>query len=353
MLSSNYDLIIIGASFAGLSAARAAAKRGLRVLVLEKKIALSHQIHTTGIFVAEAMQECPLPESLVRAINRVRLYAPSLRYVHLKHPTYQFYATDTPKLMNWLGSEAERDGVTIRRNTEFKRFETTPTGVVLPDLELSARFLIGADGVNSAVARQAGLSQNTRYLKGVEYEYEGVQGISDALHCILDPKLAPGYIAWALPSVGFTQIGLACHQGHKPDIKEVVKRFEHVFDFSQAKLVAKRGGLIPSGGVLKNIHQGPIMLMGDAAGVVSPLTGGGIHTALRYGKLTGNYVADYLKENKKHPALCITRELPRYRLKMLLRNIADLPLPSWPYEILIHSLSFRRFAERIFYQRQG
>ena len=65
------DLAVVGASFAGLSVARSAARRGLRTVVLERKPRLDAGIRTTGLFVAEAAEEFPLPPSLSRAIEGV------------------------------------------------------------------------------------------------------------------------------------------------------------------------------------------------------------------------------------------------------------------------------------------
>ncbi len=77
-MANSFDIVIIGASFAGLVCARAAAERGLSVAVVEKKSEPGASVHTTGIFVKEAAEACPLPKRLTRKVRGVRLYAPSL-----------------------------------------------------------------------------------------------------------------------------------------------------------------------------------------------------------------------------------------------------------------------------------
>ncbi|WP_242164334.1 FAD-dependent oxidoreductase [Lysobacter sp. M15] len=94
-----FDVVVVGASFAGAACAIAAAQRGLRVCVLERKRDPGDKLRTTGIIVKEAAEQTllnQLPASLTRRIEEVRLYAPSLKQVTLAAPGYYFLTTDTP-----------------------------------------------------------------------------------------------------------------------------------------------------------------------------------------------------------------------------------------------------------------
>ncbi len=72
-----FDLIVIGASFAGLACARAAARAGLQVAIVEKKASSGDKLHTTGIVVKDAIDTIPwlqqVPAALVRQVDGVRL----------------------------------------------------------------------------------------------------------------------------------------------------------------------------------------------------------------------------------------------------------------------------------------
>ena len=83
-MSNSYDIIVIGAGFAGLACARRAVQRGLSVLVLDRKSEPGRHVHTTGILVQEAWEEWAAPAELVRRIGRVRVYAPSHQFVELE-----------------------------------------------------------------------------------------------------------------------------------------------------------------------------------------------------------------------------------------------------------------------------
>src|SRR5690606_32689360 len=129
-------------------------------------------------------------------------------------------------------------------------------------------------------------------------EMIGVRGLDeDRLHVFLDQELAPGYIAWAAPGVGVTQIGLAARGPIAGRLETLLERLAKLCDLSEARIVARRGGLIPCGGRVRPWKQRDAMLLGDAAGMVSPLTAGGIHPAMHLGRLAGVAIANHLLES--------------------------------------------------------
>ena len=119
-MSEACDLVVVGGGFAGLAAARAAALRGMAVLVAEAKPALGVRLHTTGIFVREAADAYDIPTMLSRRVSRVRLYGPSRKAFELDAPGYYFLTTDTAAVLRWMGAEAERAGAQIRVGCRFE-----------------------------------------------------------------------------------------------------------------------------------------------------------------------------------------------------------------------------------------
>jgi len=353
-LKDRYDLVIIGAGFAGLVCARVAAERGLKVAVVDKKPEPGVQLHTTGIVVKEAAEELQIPMHLTRTIRGVRLYAPGLRQIDLESPDYYFLATDTAGVLRWLAGEAERAGAALMFGTAFERARREDGGIVLDSPALRTRYLVGADGARSAVARCFGLGVNRRMLVGVESEYVGIAGVEpDRLHCFLDTELSPGYIGWAVPGVGITQIGLAGRLGEKPSADGLAEKLGRVFDFAQARLVERRSGPIPVGGAIRPFHAENVLLVGDAAGLVSPLTAGGIHPAFRYGKRAGQVIADHLRAGGPDPGRVLAREYPRYRWKALLRRALDRDPPNWVYDWTLGAPPMRAFARLVYFHHEG
>jgi flavin-dependent dehydrogenase len=358
------DCVVVGASFGGLAAAHALASAGLRVTVVEKKSDPGAKLHTTGIIVKDAVDQIALldslPTTLVRRIPGVRLYAPNLKYVDLAAPGYYFLATDTPNVMRWLAAVTERAGATLKLGTAFTRMQRHRSGFALDGLGTS-RFVIGADGPRSKVARSAGLGTNERFLAGVEYEFAGA-GIADAdkLHCFIDRRIAPGYIAWVLAGVGGVQAGVARRAtaepgGWRPDdaMAALLAKIAPVIDLTSARPSSVRAGLIPCGGVVRPVAASRVLLVGDAAGMVSPVTAGGIHTALKHGLAAGNAVADFLRGKAEDPLAVFVRSYPTFRAKRLLRWAFDRFQTDFAFNWLLATRPMRAAAGLVYFHHKG
>ncbi|MBS0470069.1 MAG: NAD(P)/FAD-dependent oxidoreductase [Proteobacteria bacterium] len=349
-----FDLIIVGGSFAGLACARTAALKGLKVAVIDAKAEPGARVRTTGIVVKEASDDFDLPSHLMRKVRGVRMYAPNDRSIDLSAPGYFFQATDTAGVLRWMASEAERAGATLLFGRRFENAIEHERGVALPGIDLHASYLIGADGARSKVAEQFGLSRNTRFLAGLEIECEPIEELDRRfLHCFADSRIAPGYIAWAVPGVGVTQIGVAASRPEKPDLGELLLRLKTVFDIRNIRVNARRSGLIPTGGTLKHLGTNRVLLVGDAAGMVSPVTGGGIHTALHFGRRAAQLVSDYLGDRGPHPVAQMAREAPRFRAKMMMRRLLDLAPPNLLINAFLMSAPAKAVAQRLYFHARA
>jgi digeranylgeranylglycerophospholipid reductase len=335
------DVEIAGGSFAGLACARTCAARGLRTLVWERKSDPSEAVRTTGLLVKEAADEEDAALEATRRIHGVRLYGPSLRFIDLDSPGYYFLATDTPALLRGLSERAERAGAELRCGREFRSGER------------SGRVLVGADGPHSRVARDAGLGVNREFLSGVEAEFEGARGVEERLHVFLDSRLAPGYIGWVVPGVGITQVGLACRAPARPDLERFIARVSTVFDLSLARRIGTRGGLIPVGGTVRPYATRDVVLVGDAAGLVSPLTAGGIHTALGSGRAAGIAIASHLLDGGPPLDHALRGAFPTFTWKRAMRNMMDMRPPNALIDLALESPRFRALARAVFFHHRG
>ena len=118
------------------------------------------------------------------------------------------------------------------------------------------------------------------------------------LHCFLDPKIAPGYLAWVAHDGEETHIGVGGYAALFDPVRalnEFRSSLNGILDLSEAKDVERRGGRIPVGGVLRNIANTEGLLIGDAAGAVSPLTAGGLDPCMRLSTLAASVIAEYLE----------------------------------------------------------
>ncbi len=349
-----FDLVIVGASFAGLAAARTAASRGLRTAVIEAKRDPGARIHTSGILVREAIDEIDIPHHLTRRIPGVRLYSPSLKSVDLFSPGYAFFTTRTPDLLRWMAQQARDAGAHILCATRFEGARREGGLFRLAGIDIATRFLVGADGARSRVAEAFGLSTNRAFLTGLEVELEPDAGVdSRFLHCFVDSRLAPGYIAWAAPGPEALQVGLAVRDGGKPDLAAFMARTESRFGWSRLKVRGRRSGLIPCGGPLRHVAAPGVLLIGDAAGWVSPVTGGGIRLAFRHGRRAAALIADHLQCGGPAPEIALAREIPRFVAKKLARRALDLAPPNLLVNMALATTPVRRMAERLYFHSRN
>lgn len=348
------DLIVVGGSFAGLACAQAAASRGVDTLVLERRMTPGQSPHTTGLLVKEVADAWDVPRRLTRKIHGVRLYSPSLHHVDLASPGYYFLATDTTALLQWWADEARRAGASVQCRMPYVGARRTGDHIHLTKHDVTCDYLVGADGARSRVAEDFALGRNRHLLAGLEAEYEGVTGLEeDRLHVFLDSQLAPGYIGWIVPGVGVTQVGLAGRKPCRLDLDAFVAKVSKLFDFSRAKITSHRAGVIPCGGPVRRMGDDRVMLIGDAAGLVSPLTAGGIHCAIHYGRMAGLAICDHLLDGGADPVRAMRHQLPSFAFKRLMRAAFDLRPANWFYDLAIDSPLAMRIAQVVFYHHRG
>lgn len=353
------DLVVVGAGFAGLCCAHRAAALGLQVRVLERLPEPGARVHTTGLLIQEVVERLAPPRSLLRRIEGLRLHAPDLRYLDVEAPGYGFYATDTPGVMRWLAGRATDAGAELRCGAPFRDAHRRAGWIELPEHALRTRWLVGADGPRSQVARCFGLEQNRRFLVGVEEEVGGLSSASDRLHCFLDAQLAAGYFGWLFRGVhGVSQLGLAARLPQRPDLDGLVAKLSAKpsgrVDFRLATRLGRRGGLIPVGGPLRRWHAPGVLLAGDAAGLVSPLTAGGIHAAIDHGERIAEAVAQQLRHPGFDVVATVESRNPRFRGGRWLRGAyehcagdalmnAMIGRPAWMVRLL-RRIAYRRAA---------
>lgn len=364
-----YDVIIVGAGLGGLQCARLLGGAGRRVLLVDRKRALDESVHTTGIFVRRTLEDFPLPaDCLGPAVRAVTLYSPARRTLTLSSPHDEFRVGRMGKLYLRFLSDCERAGVHWLPATRYADCEeTTGDGRTTVRLETKGltrryqtRFLVGADGARSCVARALKLDANREWIVGVEEVYAGVPLAGEPrFHCFVEPELAPGYIAWVVEDGEETHIGVGGYAAQFDPARALEKfraSLATLFDLSRAKLVERRGGRIPVGGVLRRIANPRGLLVGDAAGAVSPLTAGGLDPTLRLSNLAARVINDYLETNDAASLEPYSGDLfrARFNSRLLMRRLFSATREPALLELSCAALrlpGLRRLAWQVFFGR--
>ena len=266
---------------------------------------------------------------------------------------YFFMATDTPELMAYFSQDAQECGVQVLYNTPYTHAYEKNDEIILEEQGLVCEYLIGSDGPRTCVARDFGLGTNEKFLAGVEAEFsEAELPDPNAFYCFLNSQLAHGYLGWVVPSVGIVQVGLATSMPIKPNIQQFIDHVGPLFSLDSSNIVSRRGGLIPVGGVVKPFSRGNVILLGDAAGTVSPLTAGGIHTAMHYGEVLADAIVMAKGEKRCHPSTVLKKSFPKFYIKHALRWGLETLAPNWLLDFVLGNLVFRKFAEIVFFRKK-
>lgn len=352
------DVLVVGAGLAGLHTARLLARQGLDVVVVDRRRSLSAGIRTTGIFVRRTLDDFDLPaHALGPGIRDVVLYPPSRRSpVHLASDRDEYRVADMAAVYAHARQKAEAAGARIRLGV---RFVGSSNGLVRFEgaEPLTARFLVGADGARSRVARDLGLDVNRRLLVGAEMLYPVATPTTPTFHCVIDPRVAPGYLAWVIDDGRHAHVGVA---GDPTVLEAGAARHLTAFAADAPHLptatgpVERRGGPIPVGGVLRRLACPAGLLVGDAAGAVSPLTAGGLDPCLRMSELAAAVTIAYLRRGD---ARVLRRydggELrARFRGRLLLRRMfagIRTPMAAEAAVSLLRSRAGKAFAAKVLF----
>jgi digeranylgeranylglycerophospholipid reductase len=306
-------VIVVGAGPAGSSTAVGALRAGADVTIVDRKtnvgipVQCGEAIGKTGPGVAEI----EIPEESIRApLRGFRLYSPgqiSVDYATKEPSGFTIDRRIFDKELFARATEAGADSLLGARVLDLTRDNGTVTGVVVRHdgkrKTLKAQVVIGADGVNSQIARLTGLRKSYKpddidSCFGYEMANCDLE-VTDLMEFLLGSEISPrGYI-WIFPKgEGRANVGIGIGGGvETKTAKEYLDHFLKHHDvakrqLSNAKVIETRVGALPVCGPNKTNVVDGALLVGDAAGHVHPITGGGMGYAMVCGSIAGRVAAE-------------------------------------------------------------
>ncbi|WP_067260271.1 NAD(P)/FAD-dependent oxidoreductase [Methanobrevibacter cuticularis] len=308
------DVLVIGAGPAGSTAAKHAALGGAKVILVEKKSEIGAPKRCAEGVSKEGLKLLgiePDPRWAVKEIDGIRLVAPNGTDVWLndeiKLPEAG-YILERKVFDKFMAMDAGRAGADIKIKTLAKGMRKEGSGYVVTCetmgelFEIKAKIIIAADGPESHVGRWAGIKTGTKAKNmesGVQFEMCNVEMEDPDVLEFYFGSLAPGGYAWIFPKGNdIANVGLAviATETDKTAYQYLLDFVDNCPATKNAKAVELNIGGDPVGGMIKQMSDDNVLVVGDAAGQVNPLTGGGIISGMTCGMFAGKVAAEAITE---------------------------------------------------------
>ena len=311
MLKNKYDVVVVGGGPAGSMAAWEVAKGGVSVCMLEKDRDIGYPVRC-GEAVGESglRQFVEIEDSwIAEKITSVKLVSPNLTSVDID------FAAETGYILNRrifdydLSRYAANAGAEVYTKAYVKNVLANngqTNGVVLDYLgeekQIQAKIVIGADGLTSRVGRWAGLRTLVRMKdmeSAVQYSVSNVDIEPNKMIMYIGMNHAPGGYIWVFPKgKKFANIGIGI-SGKYSKHKSAQKYLDEFMDreYPDAAILTTMCGGVPCAKPMEKPVANGIMLIGDAAHQINPMTGGGIVAGMKGGWIAGQVAAEAIQND--------------------------------------------------------
>ena len=301
-----FDVVVVGGGPAGATAANELARRGRSVLLLDRAGRVKP---CGGAIPPRLIRDFAIPDSqLVARATCARMVAPSARQVDIPIEGGFVGLVDRDRFDEWLRCRAAESGA-VRRSGVFERLDRDADGVTVvryrrrdgqrpgegsPEA-VRARSVVGADGANSAVARQAMPDEPQPPFVFAYHEIvarpERPPAGYDGSRCEVwyQGHLSPDFYGWVFPHGDTLSIGTgSADKGFS--LRDATTRLREASGLAQAATLRREGAPLPMKPRRRWDDGRNVVLAGDAAGVVAPASGEGIYYAMVGGQLAADAV---------------------------------------------------------------
>ena len=289
------DVLVIGAGPAGNQAALGLAKRGHTVTVVDRRHVIGEKL-CSGIVGAECLREFPAAESQIyRPASAAEVNSPSAARLRLERDEPQAYILNRVSYVASFADQARESGASYLLGHMVRSLQVEEDCVRAvvqngagPEL-VEARCAVVASGFGSNLTRLAGLSQVRDYAIGTQAVVKAPK--VKEIEVFLDREIAPGFFAWLVPTTEDNAlVGLLSRSRDCDLLNRLLHTLVEEGRIERVVSGPERWG-VPMG-ALPRVSRSRVLVVGDAAGQVKPMTGGGIY----YGLLAGRVAAETLDQ---------------------------------------------------------
>jgi geranylgeranyl reductase family protein len=327
---SKYDVAIVGAGPSGSTTAYHLAQAGARVLLLDRA-EFPREKPCGGGVTARAFERAPVDITPVveQTVNRVRFSFRLGEFFDYEYPKTLVYMTQRHRLDAFIVEQAVEAGVEFHGGSQVRHLELSKAGVRIAsngDI-YDAAVVVGADGANGVVARAAALNPFRRPPIALEANFPYRGGlVPNEWRDLLALELGsmPGGYGWSFPKADHFNVGCGGWHSHGGRLRRHLSKLQRHYGLKSVEMQNVRGHHLPTRDEGTPIVRGRALLVGDAAGLVDPMSGEGIYSAFVSGHLASARILRFL--DGREPDLwpyegAVERELmPDIRFAKLLRD---------------------------------
>ena len=322
MNEMKYDVVVVGAGIAGPIVARNVAKAGFSVLLIDKKPAIGTPKQCAEGISIKVFDKYDIPYDK-RYINReiygAKLYSPSgyeleVRYKEVSGVILERKVFD--KMLAYYAAKAGADVLARTEATGVIREEGRVVGIKAKHegepVEIYADVIVAADGVESSVARWAGINTYAPpHEFDSSYEYEMlIEGFDpDLIHLWFGNEIAPRGYVWVFPKdEDRANVGIGINSDNPKTAKYYLDKWLKENNIPAKKLLEINVGVVPVGGFVKELAKDNVVVVGDAARQVNPMHGGGMAEAMEAGTIAAKWIVRALEEENMELLQNYTKE---------------------------------------------
>ncbi|HVO72768.1 MAG TPA: NAD(P)/FAD-dependent oxidoreductase [Ignavibacteriaceae bacterium] len=310
-MKDKYDIIVVGAGPAGSMAARFAAEKDVSVLMLEKDRDVGYPVRCGEAISRKGASEFIEPDEkwIAAHINKFSLNSPDGTEVIIEFDEEGFILER--RIFDYeLAKSAANWGAEIltRAYVDGLLFENGRVSGVKYEFrgeprEAKAKIVIAADGVESRIGRWAGLKTFTDFREMeccAQITAGKINVDKNTCYFYFGEEFAPGGYFWIFPKGNDTAnvgLGISGLEGKKRSALSFLSSFM-AKSYPDSPVLTSIAGGVPCSITLGKISAPGIMLAGDAAHQVNPLSGGGIASGMIGGSIAGRIAAEAVKLNK-------------------------------------------------------
>ena len=322
MKEMKYDVVVVGAGIAGPIVARNVAKAGYSVLLIDKKPAIGSPKQCAEGISIKVFDKYDIPYDK-RFINReiygAKLYSPSGYELELRYKEASGVILERKVFDKMLAYYAAKAGADVLARTEAQdviRKDGKVAGIKAKHedepVEIYADIIVAADGVESMVARKAGINTYAPpHEFDSSYEYEMlIEGYDpDLIHLWFGNEVAPRGYVWVFPKdEDRANVGIGIASDHPETAKYYLDKWLEENKIPAKKILEVNVGVVPVGGFVKELAKDNVLVVGDAARQVNPMHGGGMAEAMEAGTIASKWIVKALEEENISLLQNYTRE---------------------------------------------